>query len=208
MPKVDRVRRYRAKDAYLEYNSNKSVQNPKDGSVKNNANIGSAKEGQVLSRGQRKRQAKRDQYLKRENMVLNSLQVKRMEEQKGKIDGLDAIKEALKQALKQEIIASEKGMATETIIKTNKSKEKLAQKEVSHMNLVLEHPSFQINPFATIQEHLKNSLGKEAEEQQTLTNERKKLAAKLAKEKKEIKKNKLNEFKWQKMKAGSRKIRR
>ena len=51
---------------------------------------------QTLSRGQRRRQAKRDQYRKREQMILSSLRLKSQEEQKGRIDGLDAIREALK----------------------------------------------------------------------------------------------------------------
>jgi hypothetical protein len=52
-------------------------------------------ENEALSRGQRKRLAKREQFLKREKMVMSSLLLKKLEEQKGKIDGLDAIKEAL-----------------------------------------------------------------------------------------------------------------
>ena len=49
----------------------------------------------ALSRGQRKRQAKRDQYLKREHMIMTSLKLKREDEQKKRIDGLDSIREAL-----------------------------------------------------------------------------------------------------------------
>ena len=52
-------------------------------------------EKEALSRGQRKRLAKREQFLKREKMVMSSLRLKKLEEQKGKLDGLDAIKEAL-----------------------------------------------------------------------------------------------------------------
>ena len=48
-----------------------------------------------LSRGQRKRQAKRDQYLRREKLILSSLQLQKAQEQARRIDGLDAMKEAL-----------------------------------------------------------------------------------------------------------------
>ena len=35
--------------------------------------------------------------------------------------------------------------------------------EIGHMGLVLEHPSFKENPFAAIQQHLRNSLESDAE---------------------------------------------
>ncbi|EJK54129.1 hypothetical protein THAOC_26309 [Thalassiosira oceanica] len=61
--------------------------------VPNDGHGSSSKE--ALSRGQRKRLAKREQYLKREKMVMSSLKLKQIDEQKGKIDGFDLLKEAL-----------------------------------------------------------------------------------------------------------------
>ena len=66
--------------------------------------------------------------------------------------------------------------------KFNKSKKELSAREVSHLALVLEHPAFQSKPFATIQEHLKNTLADQAKEVEaegkTKALEKEKLAAK------------------------------
>jgi ABC-type dipeptide/oligopeptide/nickel transport system ATPase component len=126
-------------------------------------------EADGLSRGQRRRQAKRDQYLKREQMVLSSLKLKVEEDQKKRIDGLDAIREALLNTTKQSQSATS-GAADKPKPglhgTTSKSKMKLITSEVSHFNLVLQHPAFRANPFATMQEHLRNTLAKHKEQQQ------------------------------------------
>ncbi|KAL7448182.1 hypothetical protein ACHAWC_001215 [Mediolabrus comicus] len=145
-----------------------------------------------LSRGQRKRLAKREQYLKRERMVMSSLRLKRLEEQKGKLDGLDAIKEALTSTTKRleeqkgkldgldaikealtsttstsDDVSREAQSSSQSAEKlsshTVKAKKNLANSEIGHMSLVLEHPSFVENPFAAIQQHLRNSLECDAE---------------------------------------------
>jgi hypothetical protein len=131
-------------------------------------------DGTNLSRGKRKRLAKRGQYLKKERLILSSLKLTKEEEQKKRIDGLDAIKEALLATVKK----TEGGTTSETaeqkegkeeeklnMLKTNKSRQLLMQKEVAQMNLVLQHPSFQADPFATIREHLTNSLTKDVANQ-------------------------------------------
>jgi hypothetical protein len=128
--------------------------------------------GQGLSRGQRKRLAKREQYLKREKMVMASLKLKRQDEQKGKLDGLDALREALLSSHKPgkgggSKSGKEKSESTApqpARCSTNRAKKNLAGREVAHMNLVLEHPSFKANPFATLQEHLRNTLSGQADE--------------------------------------------
>jgi len=122
----------------------------------------------ALSRGQRKRQGKKDQYLKRQKLVLSTLRVQGQEDQKKRIDGLDALKEAL-QATVTETIESEntKDSPAPVVVSqlnTNKAKKELTSREVLHLGLVLEHPAFQENPFATIQEHLKNTLAGQAKE--------------------------------------------
>jgi hypothetical protein len=121
-------------------------------------------ENEPLSRGQRKRFAKREQYMKRENMILSSLQLRREDEQKKRIDGLDAVKKALLETAKEEA-PEEEQIEQPNLLKSNKSRQKLVAKEVSQMNLVLQHPSFQADPFATIRQHLQNTLAKDSAEQ-------------------------------------------
>jgi hypothetical protein len=119
-----------------------------------------------LSRGKRKRLAKREQYLRKERLVLSSLKLKREEEQKTRIDGLDAIKDALQATVKAGIANKEPEEEVKpNLLKTNKSRKLLMQKEVAQMNLVLQHPAFQEDPFATIRQHLTNTLAKDAANQ-------------------------------------------
>lgn len=159
---------------------------------------------QALSRGQRKRLAKREQYLKREKMVMSSLKLKRQDEQRGKLDGLDALREALISThkpgkegggdSKNDKEGSEYPAPQSAPCSTNKAKKNLAGREVAHMNLVLEHPSFKANPFATLQEHLRNTLSGQANElkrtAETETAKEKKETA----ERKKAKKEKIREL--------------
>ncbi|CAJ1946890.1 unnamed protein product [Cylindrotheca closterium] len=112
-----------------------------------------------LSRGQRKRLAKREQYKKREKIILSSLRLKSLEEKKG-INGLDSIREALIRSTKDRV----QGALEPRAQMTNKSKRKLVSEEVHHMGLVLQHPSFKANPFETMQEHLRNTLAQQKAE--------------------------------------------
>lgn len=128
---------------------------------------------EYMSKGQRKRLAKRNQYLKKENMVLASLKLKKEDEQKKRIDGLDALKEALLSTVagNNDVTNKEKMSQAEgeelstlnlvqkpSLLKTNKSRQLLIKEEVVQMNLVLKHPSFVADPFATIRQHLQNTL--------------------------------------------------
>lgn len=117
------------------------------------------RESQTLSRGQRKRLAKREQYLRREKMVLSSLNLYSQEEQKKRIDGLFAIKEALMTTTKSETSCTPSTNEHQKLYNTNKSKKALISPELQRMSLVMQHPSFKANPFETMQEHLRNSLG-------------------------------------------------
>ena len=201
MPKVSRVGKFRATAKASSATSPlTSKQNLADLKKVDNADKSQASgEVEPLSRGQRKRHAKREQYLKREKMVLSSLRLQHLEEQKGKLDGLDAIREALpssnsirlaKEAANAQS-SKQSSAATPQVpaCGTNKSKKTLANSEISHMGLVLDHPSFKENPFAAIQQHLRNSLApqKEKLEQDSLkrTQEEKKVDAKKKEEKKE-----------------------
>lgn len=119
-----------------------------------------------LSRGQRKRAAKREQYLRKERMIMSSLTLKRKEDQKNRIDGLDAIREALlNTASAANAAKTMKSNSATAVVKTNKSRQLLVRKEVAQMNLVLQHPAFKADPFAAIQEHLKNTHAKDSDQQ-------------------------------------------
>lgn len=124
-------------------------------------------ESEILSRGQRKRLAKREQYKKREKMVLSSLRLKSLDEKNG-INGLDSIREALIGSTKA---TEAKGKEPKTQI-TSKCRRRLVSEEIRHMGLVLEHPLFRSNPFETMQEHLRNTLAQQKAELQSLAKER------------------------------------
>ena len=167
----------------------------------------------VLSRGQKKRLAKREQYLNREKMVLSSLRLQRLEEQKGKIDGLDAIRDALTEAVYSASHSNSKppvGNNTKDnhesknlTLNTNKAKKSLANIEITHMGLVLQHPSFVANPFAAIQQHLRNSLASDAQKLKEKSQIRKEEDKRIETKKKEDKKERLREVKFNKTRKKS-----
>lgn len=167
-----------------------------------------ARENESLSRGQRKRLAKREQYLKREKMVMSSLRLQRLEEQKGRIDGLDAMREALVGAAKSadyaKTASSQAQPAAAAKCNTNKSKKALGNNEISHMSLVLQHPSFQENPFAAIQTHLRNSLAADAEKLRQDSQRRDEEDGAALAKKKEEKKERLLDAKFSKKKGGGK----
>eukprot|EP00548_Thalassiothrix_antarctica_P006926 CAMPEP_0194145928 /NCGR_PEP_ID=MMETSP0152-20130528/18918_1 /TAXON_ID=1049557 /ORGANISM="Thalassiothrix antarctica, Strain L6-D1" /LENGTH=203 /DNA_ID=CAMNT_0038846299 /DNA_START=17 /DNA_END=628 /DNA_ORIENTATION=+ len=151
MPKVSKVGKFRKTAAA-------AVAETKIAAIalKNNATTS-------MSRGQRKRQEKKDQYLKRQKLISSCLSLKKQDEQKKRIDGLDALKEALKGTVSEEAEHPKEEVTQKpNLLITNESKKKLTIQEVSHMGLVLQHPDFQANPFATIQQHLKNTLAPQA----------------------------------------------
>jgi hypothetical protein len=193
MPKIGKVGKFRKAAAETATPANTPVSKSKAASVPHANALGSkessaatiaaaAPTGTVaahsnddsnLSRGKRKRLAKRGQYLKKERLILSSLKLTKVEEQKKRIDGLDAIKDALLATVKKtEGTATveskeeeEKEEEKVNMLKTNKSRQLLMQKEVAQMNLVMQHPSFQADPFETIREHLKNTLAKDCAQQ-------------------------------------------
>jgi len=211
MPKVSKVRRSRSGNVGISKKAVESIsplinesnieqQKEQDNkNVKDSTNPSSTDNTQKdgLSRGQRKRNAKKLQYLKRENMILSTLAVKRKENQKNRIDGLDALKEALSgvasnsESKKKDDSKRKVEDEKAEVLVTNKAKKDLAAKEIHHMNLVLQHPSFKENPFAAIQEHLKNTLSSQAEQQKIEHVKQ----TKLDKKKEELKKKKRKENK-------------
>ena len=119
-----------------------------------------------LSRGQRKRQAKRQQYLKRQQLILSSLKLQHQQDQQKRIDGLDAMKDALLSTVQhnnkhnsdQEEDDTNANTHKPNLLKTNKSRQSLVHTESQQLNLVLQHPSFQQDPFQAIRQHLHNTL--------------------------------------------------
>lgn len=198
MPKVSRVGNFRKAAAAGETTTTAT-----ETATKTDANN---EEDQTLSRGQRKRMAKRDQYLKREKLVMSALKLKKEEEQKKRIDGLDAIKEALMATISRDSDKEEKETPKVNFLKTSKSRNELVEKEVTQISLVLDHPAFQADPLATIREHLKNTLANDAAQQkkQAILHEKerreKEEQKKIAKKEQNIKK-KRRKFKATKSKA-------
>lgn len=162
-----------------------------------------------LSRGQRKRQAKREQYLRKEKMIMSSLQLQKEDEQKKRIDGLDALKEALMETAtkgsegEQATAANRKAAPT---ITTNKAKQEILSSELNHMSLVLQHPSFQANPFEALQEHLRNSLAKQGKEQQEASLARIQRETKAKAQRKQDKKERLRQATFKGKKKGRSKF--
>lgn len=154
-------------------------------------------------------------------MILSTLKLQRSQEQKGRLDGLDAIKEALVETIQksreksstdrntnaQESSSSSTMIEKHEIAKTNKAKMDIAQKELTHLNLVLQHPSFVSNPFATMQEHLKNSLSENAQQLEITAKEERIREAKRAEERKEARKERIRDAKYMKGKKGGKRKR-
>lgn len=181
--------------------ANSTTQSPEVAiTVGGGGNSGSGNEEEMtaeipLSRGQRKRLAKQKQYQRKQDMIMSSLKLKYDDDQKKRIDGLDAMKEALMATVRRGVASSttpttSKGSFTRNdekeqsnndetslhgqqavnvlattkpnLLKNQKSQKLLVQKEAAQLELVVQHPTFQANPFATIREHLKNVLAPDA----------------------------------------------
>jgi ABC-type dipeptide/oligopeptide/nickel transport system ATPase component len=198
MPKVARVAKFRT----ASVQASPSLLTAKQASEP--AKIPEATDETNLSRGQRKRLAKREQYLRKEKIVLSSLKLRHQDEQKKRIDGLDAIKEALLSTvspIQDEPKISDLSKIKPNLMISNKSKKSLVAREVSQMSLVLQHPAFQADPFATIREHLKNTLAKDERQQKKEEIQHQKERVKIAEEKKIAKKKSGAKRKRKKFKA-------
>ena len=142
-------------------------------------------------------------------MVMSSLRLQRLEEQKGKLDGLDLIREALGESLSESSPPKSKIPTTtqnekkkEIKCNTNKSKKTLAATEITHMGLVLQHPSFKSNPFSAIQQHLRNSLSSDREKLNAESKKRTTEEITLIAKKKEERKERIRDAKFAKHKKG------
>lgn len=220
MPKATKVGKFRSaskassrdvRAAPLTFHSNLSPEkkkrvdvHPKNTDVTNDDEFPNEMDDAPLSRGQRKRLAKREQYLKRENMVMSSLRLRRIDDQKGKLDGLDAIREALTASTSSSSVSvpRQQKQAPNKLMtcNTNRSKRTLANSEISHMGLVLSHPKFNEDPFAAIRLHLQNSLVDDAKKLKVTSEARNEEDSKLMAIKKEERKERIRDAKFSKTK--------
>ena len=118
-----------------------------------------------LSRGQKKRLARRSEFLKKLEVVNSSLKIG--EKAKAKKVGtfqqpMLSLKDALSNLEKKELEKKE-ALRNKPQFVSNKSKKNVALTELSHFKLVLQHPTFQSDPFSTIMEHLDNTLPSEVD---------------------------------------------
>eukprot|EP00540_Astrosyne_radiata_P015051 CAMPEP_0116846186 /NCGR_PEP_ID=MMETSP0418-20121206/13693_1 /TAXON_ID=1158023 /ORGANISM="Astrosyne radiata, Strain 13vi08-1A" /LENGTH=181 /DNA_ID=CAMNT_0004477401 /DNA_START=33 /DNA_END=578 /DNA_ORIENTATION=- len=148
MPKASKVGTFR-KRAAVDAAAASPVERKKEEDAKSN-----------LSRGQRKRLAKREQFLKRQRQVLSSL---RVPPPSSKLEGLEALKQALLETITIGNSVSSKG---DNALHSNPSRKALTVQESAHLGLVLQHPAFQANPFETMREHLKNTLASQAKKEE------------------------------------------
>jgi hypothetical protein len=118
--------------------------------------------GDGLSRGQKKRQAKKLQYLRREQLVMSSLRLRREQDQRTRIDGLDALRAALLDAAAAKAPAeseleAEKAAPPPSQLRSAASRQRLVRREAAQMALVARHPAFREDPFGAIGQHLRNT---------------------------------------------------
>ena len=240
MPKTTKTKRNRFHQSPLtsshssqSTNSNSNKHNNPNANSNSNSNANANATASLnantseLSRGQRKRNAKREQYLKREKMILSTLSLKRKEDQTKRIDGLDALKEALEGVMNKPTTQTEASTTNTNItsntnnnnnntktttttkipsMTTNKAKQNLAVNEITHMNLVLQHPSFRSNPMETIKEHLKNTLAEQMKDQ-SITKHGESLKSRTKKKKVISKKSIHSKYNHKQMKASKNKKR-
>ena len=114
MPKVSRVGKFRA--------TAKSSSPSAPPKASPNENNDASDKSSSLSRGQRKRQAKREQYMKREKMILSSLRLQKLQEEKGRLDGFEAVRLSLPEYTK--VPKSDADVKTKSVVVSNSNKSK------------------------------------------------------------------------------------
>lgn len=115
-----------------------------------------------MSRGQRKRLARRSQHSSRMSLVNSSLSLTNHRAKSSASAGgrqNASLMGAVGAALPAYDPAKQKpAEAPPVLVETVRAKKSTALKEVTHLKLVQEHPEFQLDPFAAIQAHLNNTL--------------------------------------------------
>jgi hypothetical protein len=108
-----------------------------------------------LSRGQRKREKRKAAFLKKVAFGHEALKLHNEEQKKQGVDGLGSLTSCLPSL---EEAKSNNQKIKNAGIKTNKSKTRVAASEIKLLHQVHEHPAFQADPFAALQEHLQNTM--------------------------------------------------
>ena len=112
----------------------------------------------ALSRGQRKRQAKRAQFNTRQLLIQNSLRLRNTNAL-----GVTTLQHAIDSVDKEDHIgidnnAPPAGAAVKVSTVHANQRRTLERSEAEHVDLVLQHPVFDADPFQAIQLHLKHTL--------------------------------------------------
>lgn len=129
----------------------------------------------TLSRGQRKRQKRKERFVSKQNLVLQEQELEAKSKAKDEI--LTSFSESLLSSMSV-ISTNSKTNAAATIInmkkemkqkrkigstKTQKGRQRLLLSELGHLQAVNAHPSFMTNPLQTLRQHLTNTLVKKDE---------------------------------------------
>lgn len=133
-------------------------------------------------------------------MILSTLKLQKQDEQRRRIDGLDAIRDALLGTTTQSTNKEYEEESTQPSYGTNKAKKALVTNEVERMSLVLQHPAFKADPFTTMQEHIRNTLVGEREKLEAKTKELNEQDKLKQEERKRLKKERLQGVKKSKKK--------
>uniref|UniRef100_A0A7S2UYS6 Uncharacterized protein n=1 Tax=Fibrocapsa japonica TaxID=94617 RepID=A0A7S2UYS6_9STRA len=175
MGKVKKEKRYRFHSSLgssPEKKSSLAEKNTHDvSSIANDGPVGEAlRPAERLSRGQRKRRERHDRLLKKMNLVNQAKKSSRAGQGLlvGLVDDLEgALPEVLDAAVAAGEVREKRKLGAMRKVVHNRAKKAVAAQEVQHFNLVLNHPAFQKDPIAVIQEHLKNSLPDPKDENET-----------------------------------------
>mgnify|MGYP000067512189 FL=1 len=154
-----------------------------------------------LSRGQLKRKERREKFLKRLEAVDNSLRLssnnsKNSSDRKKSVfdvrhfdDAFTDGKGAKADSAKLEVEESKQLKQL-----TNEKKKKVAIRELEQMKLVMEHPQFVANPFATMMDHLNNTLAPGKQQPKLVTGKKKNSLSKKRRAEQQPKQNKEKRF--------------
>jgi hypothetical protein len=130
---------------------------------------------EVLSRGQRKRLAKRQQYQARQSLIQSSLQldtvplgVKTLQ------NAIDGVNTQTNSNSNNDNNNSNNGAAVRIKTTHQATRWRLQESAMKHVGLVLQHPVFEQDPFQALQLHLKHTLPNSAAKDEINHNKKKK----------------------------------
>ena len=126
--------------------------------------------GEKTSRGQQKRQARREQFLKKLTLINGSLNLgggpssaplRKAPAPQPAVSAMGDLMDALESDdVDAKALSAEKAKAAlvRAQVTSNRAKKAVALQELEHFKLVLQHPVFVSNPFEAMQQHLNNTL--------------------------------------------------